>query len=330
MRYTSIFNLLLLLFLLIVSKVNAYSWGFFAHEKINELSIYTLDEDLFGFYKKHVDDIIASSVDPDKRRYLIEGEGCKHYVDVDQYESEFPLDTLDWGYDSLVQVFGKEFVHEHGIAIWNLIWMKYKLIKAFTSKDAQTIVKTSAEIGHYVGDIHVPLHANSNYNGQKTNQVGIHALWESRLPEMYYDRYSLLTGSAHYIKDLPSSLLEVVGESHRLSWIVLSREKTVSQSIPSSERYTIEMRKGKSFKNYSKTYRKRYRNVLKGMVERRMKNSIHFVGSFWYSCWVEAGQPDLSNLIEQKSIENVKDSSNWKIPFAKIQGLKIFGRYEPH
>ena len=31
-------------------------------------------------------------------------------------------------------------------------------------------MKYSAEIGHYIADAHVPLHANSNHNGQFTNQ----------------------------------------------------------------------------------------------------------------------------------------------------------------
>jgi hypothetical protein len=42
-------------------------------------------------------------------------------------------------------------------------------------------------LGHYIGDAHVPLHTTSNYNGQKTNQHGIHGLWESRIPEQLFD-----------------------------------------------------------------------------------------------------------------------------------------------
>jgi hypothetical protein len=31
------------------------------------------------------------------------------------------------------------------------------------------------------------------------------------------------------------------------------------------------------------------------MVERRMRQSIFAVASFWYTAWVNAGQPDLKN-----------------------------------
>ncbi len=38
---------------------------------------------------------------------------------------------------------------------------------------------------------------------------------------------------------------------------------------------------------------------MKGMVEKRMRAAILAVGSYWYSAWVDAGQPDLNKLIKQ-------------------------------
>ena len=38
-----------------------------------------------------------------------------------------------------------------------------KLTKAFQNKDIERILKYSAEIGHYIGDAHVPLHTTENY-----------------------------------------------------------------------------------------------------------------------------------------------------------------------
>jgi protein tyrosine phosphatase len=39
---------------------------------------------------------------------------------------------------------------------------------------------------------------------------------------------------------------------------------------------------------------------LKGMVERRMRASTHAVASFWYTAWVDAGQPNLSEISHSK------------------------------
>ena len=53
------------------------------------------------------------------------------------------------------------------------------------------------------------------------------------------------------------------------------------------------------------------------MVERRMRSSIKMVGDFWMSCWVKAGQPDLSQLIEN-SID-YQDSVYVKNPDVKLR-----------
>jgi hypothetical protein len=44
--------------------------------------------------------------------------------------------------------------------------------------------------------------------------------------------------------------------------------------------------------------------MLNGMVERRMKLSIFSVASFWYTAWVNAGQPDLRLLSKQQLFES--------------------------
>ena len=41
------------------------------------------------------------------------------------------------------------------------------------------------------------------------------------------------------------------------------------------------------------------------MVERRMRQSIYTIASFWYTAWVNAGQPNLSKLTNQLFSEDV-------------------------
>jgi hypothetical protein len=43
--------------------------------------------------------------------------------------------------------------------------------------------------------------------------------------------------------------------------------------------------------------------MLQGMVERRMQQSIYAVASFWYTAWVNAGQPDLKTLLHTNFTE---------------------------
>jgi hypothetical protein len=40
------------------------------------------------------------------------------------------------------------------------------------------------------------------------------------------------------------------------------------------------------------------------MIERRMQQSIYAVASFWYTAWVNAGQPNLKQLTHKTFTEN--------------------------
>ena len=66
----------------------------------------------------------------------------------------------------------------------------YERIVALTPRDRQTLF-FSATLGHYMGDAHVPFHAVLNYDGQLTNQHGIHARFEAMLFERYRDRLTI-------------------------------------------------------------------------------------------------------------------------------------------
>ena len=39
-----------------------------------------------------------------------------------------------------------------------------------------------------------------------------------------------------------------------------------------------------------------YHEAMQGMVEERMTASIKAVGDIWYTAWINAGSPDLSDL----------------------------------
>lgn len=60
------------------------------------------------------------------------------------------------------------------------------------------------------------------------------------------------------------------------------------------------------------------------MVERRMTSAIQQVGAFWYSAWVEAGQPDLKNIgkvtIDEAPI-NTENKKIWEEKNFKSTGL---------
>jgi hypothetical protein len=174
--------------------------------------------------------------------------------------------------------------------------MKYRLQKAFEEQNLSLVLKYAAEIGHYIADAHVPLHTTENYNGQLTNQYGIHGLWESRLIELQAENYNYWIGKAKYLPSVQKEIWAAVRASHMALDSVLQFEKKVSTEIGLSEKYAYEQRGSTLTKVYARKFCEAYHKSLNGMVERRLRAAILMVSSVWYTAWVDAGQPDLSQL----------------------------------
>lgn len=283
------------------------AWGFYAHKQINHYAVFLLPPEMMRFYKPNIDFITEHAVDPDMRRYAVADEAPKHYIDMDNYGT-YPYAALPHQWDSAVAKYTEDTLLSNGIVPWWVPTMLQRLTYAFKQKDQARILKLSAEIGHYIADAHVPLHASSNHDGQHTDQKGIHGFWESRLPELFAEKqYDFFIGKADHISDPSRFMWARVLESGAASDTVLKFEARLNASFPSDRKFSFEERNGKVIRQYSTDYSSRYQDMLSGMVERRMRQSIYAVASFWYTAWVNAGQPDLSSFsIQQLSAEDQK------------------------
>ncbi len=275
-------------------------------------------------YKPNIEFISEHAVDPDKRRYAVATEAPRHYIDIDYY-GKYPYTELPHRWKDAVAKYSEDTLQANGIVPWHVQNMLARLTNAFKERNFSSIMKNSAEIGHYIADAHVPLHASSNHNGQFTNQRGIHGFWESRVPELLADKqFDFFIGKAQYIKNPGAFIWDRVLESGNEADSVLSFEKKLSQQFPGDKKYAFEKRNNVVIRQYSSAYTIAFNNMLGGMVERRMRQSIFAVASFWYTAWVNAGQPDLSSLVKQSFTEN--DRKEFEALNEKWQAGKIKGR----
>jgi hypothetical protein len=241
---------------------------------------------------------------------------------MDYYERALPFDTLPRSYQKAMEKYTKDTLHTYGIVPWNIQWMLRNLTQAFQENNTPRILKYAAEIGHYIGDAHVPLHTTSNYNGQQTNQHGIHGFYESRLPELFSQNYDFFVGKAVYLhKPLDAAWDAVEGSFAGLDSVFLF-EKLLHKSFPENQKYSYEAKGNQLQKVYSPNFSESYHKQLDGMVERRMSAAILCVASFWYTAWVNAGQPDF----QSKPINN-PDSTDL-IAFPTSLPEKMIGRQE--
>ena len=301
-NYKRLKQVLILLFLGLLftrsQTKQAASWGFAGHQRINEFAVYLLPAELQAVFMQHLPYIISQSVAPDQRRYAVQQEAARHYIDLDHYytKGQNPFWNLPQNWQEAVDCHTEDTLQAYGIVPWHVVRMKYRLQKAFEEQNLSLVLKYAAEIGHYIADAHVPLHTTENYNGQLTNQYGIHGLWESRLIELQAENYNYWIGKAKYLPSVQKEIWAAVRASHMALDSVLQFEKKVSSEIGLSEKYAYEQRGSTLTKVYARKFCEAYHKSLNGMVERRLRAAILMVSSVWYTAWVDAGQPDLSRL----------------------------------
>lgn len=284
-------------FLILIGSFPALGWGFTAHKQINRHAVFTLPPGMFSFYKYHIHFLTEHAVNPDKRRYAVEGEAPRHYIDLDHYRTLTPQEVPQ-KWSQAQEVYPHETLMRHGTLPWHINLVRHQLTQALAQKDVPKILRLSADIGHYIADANVPLHTTANYNGQFTDQEGIHGLWETRLPELFSHNYNFLVGTAVYVSHPQQRIWEAIQTAHQAVAHVLSHERQLSETFSALQKYSHEQKGGTLKRVYSEAYAKAYHDVLQGQVERQMRASIKMVGDFWFTCWVDAGQPDLTPLMD--------------------------------
>jgi hypothetical protein len=304
-----------------------FCWGFYTHQKINYYAVFLLPPQMMVLYKPNISFISEHAVDPDKRRYAVAEEGARHFIDIDHY-GIYPYTSLPRKWKEAVNKFGEDSLREYGIVPWHIQTMLSRLTNAFKDKDFSKIMKNSAELGHYIADSHVPLHANSNHNGQYTNQRGIHGFWESRVPELLAEKeFDFFIGKAAYIANPLEFAWARVLESAKAADSVLHFEKELTMQFAADKKYAFENRNGVLIRQYSSAFTIAFNKKLQGMIERRMRQSIFAVASFWYTAWVNAGQPDLTALSKKQfSTDDMKAfdelNTQWR------SGSKMIGKHD--
>jgi len=277
--------------LLVFLSFSDSDWGFFGHRMITRLAVFSLPEEIYPFYRNNIQLLAQLSVKPDQRRYAVPWEGQRHYLDMDAYPDSV---IFAWRKSAdYTDSIDADFRQRHGDLPRQVNIHHYLLTEAMASKNIERILVLSAELSHYIADAHVPLHTTSNYNGQQTGQEGIHGLWETRIPELFFPSFEMYGRKAEYVENPYQVIWQVLLESHSAVDSVLRFEKRLGESMKTGM-MSHERRGVTTSRQFSTAYASAYREVLDGMVERRMQNAAVRIADSWYTCWINAGMPALS------------------------------------
>jgi len=279
--------------LLLFLSQAAFGWGFWAHKVINREAVKLLPEPLKSFYEKNLDYVVGHASDPDLRRDEIKNEGYQHYIDLDRYGT-YPNFELPHSYADAVKKYGEDVVLKNGVVPWRVGMDTDSLTMAMKTDDVPLILHLSADLGHYVGDMNVPLHTTQNYDGQMTGNIGVHSRWESGIPEHFGDKYNYAgIDSVFYIKDPVGHAFEILDHSYSLIDKIFNADSLAKIGIPHDSLYHVEKENGRRAYIYSDQYYDKFNSELNGMVESQLRLTIREVASYWYTAWVNAGKPKI-------------------------------------
>ncbi|WP_431214814.1 zinc dependent phospholipase C family protein [Puia sp. P3] len=316
----------------------ALAWGPRGHQHINRAAVLGLPVEVRPFFYNHIDFITEEAVVPDLRKYTINdrAEFPRHYIDLELYSPESNVAELPATMREAKSKYPDSMLNKAGTLPWTILEVEEKLTKAFRAKKKTEILFLAGDLGHYIGDAHMPLHTALNHDGQLTGQKGIHALWEGQLPETFGEGYNLYTGEAKYIDDLSRETWAMIDSSHRLVEKVLAVDKELAASMPRERVYVLDSA-GRVVANqygdvvHTKEYAREFHRRLGGMVEKQLRGAIAEVSAFWYTAWVNAGKPDLSGLdpmelTERNKKDMERDLKRWKE--GRVEMVRPTGDFE--
>jgi hypothetical protein len=273
----------LCLSLVLLVPAPAHAWGFVAHKFIVERAIALLPAELRPLFEKNRTTVVERAIDPDTWRLAgFESEQPNHFLDLDwEGYGKYPFKELPHDYTAAIAKFGRNRIEQNGTLPWRVEEYFGDLRRAFEAyarrgRSGQfDILFFAASLAHYISDAHVPFHAVANYDGQLSNQRGIHARFESTLFERYESQLAISPRPIAPIRNPREFVFDTVLAGTQLVPPILEADLA---AIGNRDEYDDA---------YYAAFFKSNRAVL----ERRVNESIAAVAAVIAGAWEEAGKP---------------------------------------
>ena len=273
--------------LLLLVPVSLSAWGHDVHRFITTRAIEGLPPELKPFYTARSSFITEHAVDPDLWRVVNlrserGEEDPNHFLDLDGLDEARPFAAVPRTWDAYVARYGVERANRNGRLPWRTAEVYQLLVTKFRDVArgqqgyaADNVAYLSAVLAHYVEDAHVPFHAVTNYDGQLTNQRGIHSRFETELVMRNRATFKPAPVTIRPVGDITEFVFARLVESEGLVEAVLAADRAAAE--------------GREF--YDDGYFQAFAKGARAIAERRVAESASSVASVIVAAWIEGGRP---------------------------------------
>jgi hypothetical protein len=251
------------------------SWGEKGHQKINGSTSQYFPTRL-NRYNGWSEKLAEHGSDPDKRRRTDPTEEIKHYIDIDAYTDFVQARKIVEGKEEAFNRYGKEFIKKNGTLPWVTDSTYRELVKQFRDKEWSRAVLTASDLGHYVGDGHMPLHLTLNYDGQLTEQKGIHSRYESKMINLYIDSITVKRSRLHKVKNVNRYVFDYMYQNYQY------KDSLLKVDLASYSASNLE---------YNDLYYTALWRRLKEVTHKLIVDSSKATAELIRTAWIEAGRP---------------------------------------
>ena len=253
------------------------SWGEKAHRKINSSCVEYFPKELQQL-KVWASILADHGSDADFRKKDDKNEFVRHFIDIDNYADFANTHIIAEDFKIACLQYGKGNVIKNGTLPWVTDSTYKALVQYFKSENWEQAVLTAADLGHYVGDGFMPLHITANYNGQLSDQTGIHSRYEETMIDKYIDQISFKASGIKKVTNVKSYIFRYIYDNYYNIGLLLQAD---------SRAYEI------AGKEYNDIY---YESLWKEtglFTTQLLQESSKTLASLIYSAWLEAGKPEI-------------------------------------
>jgi hypothetical protein len=273
--------------------VSSGAWGMQVHRLITGLAIDGLPMPLRSVYTSQRAFVVEHAVDPDLWRVVglrgdLGPEDPNHFLDIDALGERPPFTGVPRDWDAYVARYGTANVEKFGRLPWRATELYGKLVDAFkvmgrgTSYGADNVRFLSAVLAHYVEDAHQPLHTAENYDGQLTDQRGLHSRFETELPLRNWSRIPHPPIRTQPIGDIKTFIFAAVVQSNALVAPILAADKSAAARLEKDSNGRLI---------YDDAYYEAMYRELGAILQKRLTDSANGVASVVVAAWTDAGKP---------------------------------------
>ncbi len=245
-------------------------WGGTGHRIIN-LNCFLFFPPQMNEFMSWADGLVQHASDADYRKGGDPTESPKHYIDIDSYPEFVANHKISQSYDSVVALHGLYFVTSNGTLPWAIITTYDTLKNCFARRDWHKAMLTAADLGHYVGDSHQPLHLTENYN-----PGGLHARYESDMLSTFQDQIKCGSGNVQYISNVSSFVFNYIYNNYNYVDSLIKAD-AAAKAVNSDTRSTV--------------YQQKLWELTGNFTIALLDSASSRLASLIYTAWTNAGSP---------------------------------------